>query len=231
MTPPRKSPKKLVKASSSKKSRSDEPEKVLPPLTLMEWLLHFIGLIFVQYPFKHHKQWLEKMYKTKRLVRPKKNEPGPEVELNTAASTLGTLRGRTILPTLSENGTHCPLRNPRMRRRTQLDGDGPRDDLNAALERGHGKRCSRHSRQFSTVFSKTPGPLSALPITENPPEEKPQRRKGRKSVEIFGDILHSLGITKGGRLKTGLSEMDENELSGFQARLYKVQNLTHLILC
>lgn len=223
---PAKSPQKLAKTNSIKKTRFEEPEKDLPPLTWMQILLHYIGLIFVQYPFKHHKQWLDKMYKSKRLQPPANHKSTSNKALHSSRSTLGSLRGRP-LPTLSEACSSRTFKNPRVRRKTQLDGNDAGDDFNSALENRHGKRCSRHSRQFSMTISKHP--MEPTPVVQSTNNDRP-RRKSRKSFEIFGDILNAIGInTKGGRLRLpfGLSEMDESELSGFQARLYKFIKRQH----
>lgn len=57
------------------KSR-EEGEELLKPLTIWHIILHYIVLIFVEHPFKFHKQWKERMYKTGQLKRMKhkKNE-------------------------------------------------------------------------------------------------------------------------------------------------------------
>ena len=161
------------------------------------------------------------MYKSKRLERPPNHKPIHDWALNSTASSVTGMRG--TLPSLPENCSTFTPKTTRSRRRTTLDVDDPTDEFGSVLETHHRKRPSRVPGQHTVGMMKPPP--GHLPRSQNIAVERSHRKKSRRSVEIFGDIMHALGVnTKNGRLKLpfGLSEMDESELSGFQARLYKV---------
>lgn len=178
------------------------------------------------------------MYKTGRLTRPENARSHQEW----AVSSLPVQRGRVgvgvgALPTLPEDSSsfRAPPRNARIRRRTQLDSEENSDESTMTVGINHSKRTSSISGTgvlHSTMTSPNRPPLGYLPRSPNIYVEQRTKKKNRRSVEIFGDIMHALGLNPNakGRLKLphGISEMDENELSGFQARFYNVRHLVVL---
>eukprot|EP00210_Caulerpa_lentillifera_P008037 g7674.t1 len=221
------------------KNEGTKSEETQTPERLAWWqvLLHYIGLIFVQYPFKEHKQWLDKMYKANRLPRPENYKAPRDWTMHSNVSNRGT-NVAAGLPSLPENSSsfRAPppkgARNARVRRRTQLDVDDDRDEFNMTLGVNHSKRTSSIGNgggggPHITNATYDRPPPGHLPRSHNISIEREggaKRKKNRLSVEIFGDIMHLFGLYPNakGRLKLphGIAEMDESELSGFQARFY-----------
>lgn len=221
---------------------------VIEPLTWWQVLLHYFSLVFVQYPFRSHKQWLEKMYKSQRLPYPDnyRGPPPKDWTLSSLASSGGGggggRSGTGALPSLPENSSSFrappPTRNARVRRRTQLDVDDDSDEFNMTLGINHSKRTSSISgglpvSSTAAAVSSRPPP-GHLPRSQNISIERGLKKKNRRSVEIFGDIMHALGLYPNGKgklkLPVGISELDESELSGFQARFYNVKKTPICVL-
>lgn len=164
------------------------------------------------------------MYKTNRLERPAK-----DTSLSSRISRPNTAqRSRyepgASLPSLPEDGSGFTPITARMRR--QLHMDGEEDVFGKENEGHHRKRSSRLSGQMFDIDLKPPP--GHLPRSTGMNGDRSRGKRSRMSVEFFGEFMHALGINiKASRLKT-MNEMEESELTGFQARLYKVD---HFILC
>jgi len=178
------------------------------------------------------------MYKSQRLPRPDNYRAPHDWTLSSLASSKGPT-GTGALPSLPEDSSSFrappPTRNARVRRRTQLDVDDDSDEFNMTLGINHSKRTS--SISGGIPVSSTPSsrpPPGHLPRSHNISIERGLKKKNRRSVEIFGDIMHALGLYPNakGRLKlpVGISDMDESELSGFQARFYNVKKTLFFVL-